>query len=438
MNLRTTIRRWAPRALALLSLLALIPTANAMPNWARKYGADCSMCHTTIPALNETGYNFRKAGFRLPSEIYHLNGTKASKDEPVKTTLDNIYAGRIQAAFNNSHTDTGINPAANQSTNRADFTEFTFYPISGSFGKYLGSLAELSLMPGTSFEVENAYVRFTAGQEDSWFTARIGVFHPFEGYGASDRPMSIDRPFMQGTPAKGAYFKPWGFDQSGVEAAYVYNRTTLSLTVFNGILIHEEGGSLLADPAQGGAWTKQSSFKNYNTKDYQLFLNQILDENGSGLSLYYYSGTLDQPIPGTLPANFTAATSFENKYTRTAVYGSWVPSLKLQFRAGYQVGKDTAYLTGADYKSKGYYGEVISALNDRLTVGTRYDRFQPTDTSTNVDKSGLTAYANIPFSDGFQMIAQYQNVSTQQGLLAGVNAPDKKENKFQLRVIWIY
>ncbi|WP_243295122.1 hypothetical protein [Geothrix mesophila] len=438
MTLTTILRRWAPRTFVLLPLLALIPRAEAMPNWARKYSADCSMCHTTVPALNETGYDFRKAGFRLTSEIYRLDGTKASKDAPAKTTMDNAYTARIQARYDSSHTDTGTNPANNQSTNQTTFFETTFYPISGSFGKYLGSLVELSLAPGDVVETENAYLRFTAGDENSWFNARIGVFHPFEGYGASDRPFSIDRPFMQTSPAKSSYFKPWGFDQAGVEASYVYKRTTISLTMFNGVMVHEEDGALIADPAQGGSWSKKSSFKNYNTKDYQLFLNQILDEKGSGVSLYYYTGTMDQPIPGTAPDAFAPATSYENKYTRTAVYASWVPTLKAQIRAGYQVGKDKAYLTGATYKSKGYFGELASSPSERLTVGARYDRFQPTDVATNVDKSGITAYANIPFNDGFQLIAQYQNVTTQQGVVAGVNAADKKENKFQIRFIWIY
>ena len=42
---------------------------SAMPMFARKYNVDCLTCHTAIPALNETGYKFRAAGYRMPEEI---------------------------------------------------------------------------------------------------------------------------------------------------------------------------------------------------------------------------------------------------------------------------------------------------------------------------------------------------------------------------------
>ena len=43
-------------------------TAQAMPAWARKYNADCTLCHTTYPRLNRTGYEFRRRGYRFEWE----------------------------------------------------------------------------------------------------------------------------------------------------------------------------------------------------------------------------------------------------------------------------------------------------------------------------------------------------------------------------------
>src|SRR5688572_22329122 len=43
--------------------------ASAMPMFARRYGVPCSTCHTSPPRLNETGYRFRAAGFRMPEEL---------------------------------------------------------------------------------------------------------------------------------------------------------------------------------------------------------------------------------------------------------------------------------------------------------------------------------------------------------------------------------
>lgn len=43
-------------------------TAQAMPAWSRKYNADCTLCHTTYPRLNRTGYEFKKRGYRFEWE----------------------------------------------------------------------------------------------------------------------------------------------------------------------------------------------------------------------------------------------------------------------------------------------------------------------------------------------------------------------------------
>ncbi|MGE0883432.1 MAG: cytochrome c [Blastocatellales bacterium] len=41
----------------------------AHPGWARKYNAKCTLCHTTYPRLNRTGYEFKRLGYRLPKEV---------------------------------------------------------------------------------------------------------------------------------------------------------------------------------------------------------------------------------------------------------------------------------------------------------------------------------------------------------------------------------
>lgn len=44
-------------------------SAKAEPSWSRKYNAKCTLCHTTYPRLNRTGYEFKRLGYRLPSEL---------------------------------------------------------------------------------------------------------------------------------------------------------------------------------------------------------------------------------------------------------------------------------------------------------------------------------------------------------------------------------
>jgi mono/diheme cytochrome c family protein len=47
----------------------LCVSARAEPSFARKYHADCTLCHTVYPHLNRTGYLFRRLGYRLPSDV---------------------------------------------------------------------------------------------------------------------------------------------------------------------------------------------------------------------------------------------------------------------------------------------------------------------------------------------------------------------------------
>ena len=54
--------------LAVLFILAAIlpPEASAVPVFARKYGFNCTMCHSAIPRLNDFGTRYRTNGYRLP------------------------------------------------------------------------------------------------------------------------------------------------------------------------------------------------------------------------------------------------------------------------------------------------------------------------------------------------------------------------------------
>src|ERR1035437_8266221 len=88
----------------LLTLLACAVTlatwtsaTRAMPIFARKYGFKCTYCHTTIPRLNETGFRFRAAGFRLPSEI----GTQTDENYEVGNSLAMALSGAVSNATTN-------------------------------------------------------------------------------------------------------------------------------------------------------------------------------------------------------------------------------------------------------------------------------------------------------------------------------------------------
>lgn len=417
-------------ALVSIFLVALAQPARSMPNFARKAGMSCDGCHTTIPRLNETGFQFRKAGFRTPDEI--------GKD--AGTSFKDTFTARIQARYDYNHrTDVSTKTSSNQLT----FHEVTIYPLSGSFGKHYGSLTELSIAGEDFVEIENAYFRYTKGTEKSFWTFRGGIFHPFEGYGASDRPYAISRPLIQTTTSNqngSTQFTPWNFDEAGLEVAYVHDRTSLSGTLFNGLFVTDDGGSFKAFPAAGGELQKPSTgFKSKDRKDIQLFANQILKEDGSGVSLYYYNGSIDLPYDSKMdPANFEPDSSFANKFSRGAAYGSWRLTPKLEAQAAYQIGQDHFYdattaSSSGTFKSKGWFAEIDAPVSDMATLGARYDMFDPSDKKIDNNKKSITAFANMPMNDGLQWIAQFQHIQSER---AGKD--DLKDNNFQLRMIWIF
>src|SRR5262244_725499 len=83
-------------------------TVFAMPFFARKLGVPCSTCHTSPPRLNETGYKFRAAGYRMPGEI-----GKDGKDGENKAFNFFDYNGlRLQGRLDT--TSTKIGPDATQ------------------------------------------------------------------------------------------------------------------------------------------------------------------------------------------------------------------------------------------------------------------------------------------------------------------------------------
>jgi len=408
----------------------------SMPMFARKFDMNCQSCHTVIPKLNETGMMFRASGWRPQADI----GT----EDKGNNEMGNITSARIQGRYD--LTSTEDKNAVKTYVNQATFYELTVYPLTGAFNKNWGSLVELTFAPEEVAEIENGYVRgnWKAGAEGV-FSTRFGIFHPWEGYGASDRPASISRPLFQTTFAKDAkaaktfVFKPWGLDQAGLEFGHDMKRTMIRGTMFNGIS-YEENSAGKADviPAQGGGLQKDPKRPSYASKDFQVTATQLLTADGGGATLYYYMGAVDLPVTG-VPADppFT-----QDKFYRAAAYASYPLVKKLMVLGGYQTGEDKyddALQVEQKSKSMGYFGEVdFSAPRDFVLAG-RYDLFDPSD---NADEDKIMAYTvavNKPANDGLQFIAEYQYKESEQGFKSpGVAWPKQKENKFQIRGIWIW
>jgi len=410
---------------ALSSVLLFVATdSNAMPNFARKYDKNCAMCHTEVPKLNKTGFEFRLAGYRMPDEIGQKEG---------KLELGDFFAARIQVQ-ENSTSGSNANGKPVTSSNQLQFFEATLYPLTGSWGSNFGSLVELSMAPGEGFEVENAYVRGAWGdQTNGWFSGKIGVMHPSEGFGASDRPLGNNRPLIQKQPSTGNPFYLWNIDEMAAEAGYYWPKTgtNLSARISNGVVWMPDGSKPVADPAQGGGLTKDSGAPGFNHKNWQVVLNQYVNKD-SGFSLYYYSGEI--PFGDTAyrdPDTGKPQAYTNNTFSRFAAYANWyVLPKKLNLLAGWLAAKDslgdsslTGYLRdggkvkGTDVgKSGGYFLEAdYEVIDNALAFGTRYDVFDPSKNIDHNTQKAASVFMNYKPLTNVQVIADLTHKTTEAG-----------------------
>jgi predicted porin len=409
-------------ALTTVLFLASVGTTSAMPMFSRKYQLECNVCHTVVPRLTETGFQFRAAGYRMPEEI--------GVAEKEAYNLANYDSVRLQARYDLSKTD---NAGVKSTVNKLTFHEITLYPLTGAYLKNYSSLFEISLASGEDPEVENAYVRGNWKLASGHVSVRFGVFHPFEGFGASDRPLAISRPLIQTSAAnfnQSTFFTPWGFDEAGLEAGYTWNRTSIRATVFNGLTFSTDENTATPATSLSGSDSKVSGRPDFNSKDYQIFANQILTDNGGGVSLFFYRGILALPVVGD------TSVFWKNNYERYAVYASYPigPALLL---GGYQQGKDDTFADATDFgprsTSRGWFAEGDVIASGRLGGVLRYDDFDP---STKIDNNKTRTYLaalNYSANNGLQAIAEYKHTKAEQ-----IATADRKIDAFQIRFIWIW
>jgi len=455
--------------------------ANAMPMFSRKLDVPCETCHTTIPRLNQTGYKFRAAGFRFPDQI--------GKADAKKFELGDTFSARGQARYDTQVTNQpngapvanvlGGVPGPRTSTNAFSFMEFTLYPLTGSWGKYLSSMSELSFSPEDFIEVENAYVRFNYGSENRFFSARAGIFHPWEGFGSSDRPFSNGRPLFQNSPISAGgrgvpyVFQPWGLDEAGLEVGGDFNKLSVRAAILGGTFMRWEEGPMAFLPfaAQTGPWKGANQATSslgkpfnaiaHNTPDFSANATYILHSDGGGVSVVYYRGNIATPTActdGTLIGqtdefgvvcgvtassladpfgtagrtdfDFSSSTAFRNNFDRVGIYGSYPVGKRFFPTVGFQFGRDTNP-NGTKFDSKGIFADGAYSLNKYVTAGMRYDWFHPNTTKLN-SQWAITPYVNIPLQNGIQFIAEYQHRDFQ------LNATNHRKNDtFQIRFIFI-
>jgi hypothetical protein len=482
MSKRAIPLKKAAQVLIVVAFVALpchFTTRNALgiPMFARRYGVPCSTCHTSPPRLNETGYQFRAAGFRMPEEIGKISDRK--------NKLTDHIGFRLQPRYDAQRSATGSQVTTKQTVNLFAAEGYLWY---GPVSKYFSSNLKITVWPEESSETElterlEGTIRFNYGKPDHFIDLRAGVPHPLEGFGGSESYVVCNtKPFIQDLRTanfnQDTFFTPLGFHQEAIATGYHYKRTTVRGEILSGIRLKADNEKFKPF-GRKEPFSKALQQSNKGGPDFRLYVNQILHHDGGNVSLYYYKGQSYLPrvdlasqsdtpsaaffmgrkinaamreeftdrLPASIlpdPARVVAADAsgkpidvenlpfFKNDFHRLAFYAGY-PIKKAHLLYGIQRGRDTIG-GGGHFTSLGHFAEaMINTLNDLSAVGVRYDWFDPARNKSHNEMKGITAYVNLWLHSELRITPEYQHLVFKQGLLQ----PNRKDDLFQLRLYWV-
>jgi hypothetical protein len=272
--------RFRPQIIAIVIVCSAVmmlvnaQEASAIPAFARKYNADCAMCHyAAYPRLNSFGLQYRRMGYRTPNEI--------NKDQDI-TNVSNYLSGRIrsQVAYDNTK------GTKERTEFRAPEVSFLYMgAISRHWSAYIHGFAD----NGSNVDF-HGHVMGMWGDMDKSFMVRFGQMHMLnqEGVGGFDRPVGITSSPIYASPlTRNGVPMVFHFDlrRKGAEIAYNYGPGRLFAQVMNGLDETGSGTRRIGDIDP--------------RKDFLIGYDHILDEIASGFTLFYLNGTTHGTVTTT-------------------------------------------------------------------------------------------------------------------------------------------
>lgn len=328
------INRVGTRLLVLVTLLAVVRPAHAIPAFARKYGLPCSACHEAWPMLNNFGQTFKDNGYQLGNDrdapvyqqpgywpiMFRVNPTwhrESNNRRAVDIVPGNANSGLVESTVTQSGFDVGgidIVTAGTLSKN----ISFLVQPFIGNSSASLGQ----------------AWVRLDNLIGSRWLNFKMGKFE-------LDEPISQERSLLTNNtgglyynyfftpPGDNNFFTGIGNLQLGVEAS---GHSENDYTRYSVAVVSNNNGV-----------TGLAASHTYNV---YANLNQGFEVPGLGLqrvgvysyfgqSPTFYQTTEGRPISGTGMGN--------RSFYRAGAYGQWYLG-KFDFSTFYIHGRDNVFL----------------------------------------------------------------------------------------------
>ncbi|MFZ5861345.1 MAG: hypothetical protein ACOYXR_00650 [Nitrospirota bacterium] len=390
----------------LLSVLVIVATATpsqAIPAFARKYDAACTLCHAAFPKLNDFGSTFRDNGYRLGTD----------RDNPVN--LPGAYfpiAFRTPVGFEytiQTHQPTLEDPDA--TIRSGSFQDFGLDVLSvgtltDSISYHLVFVLADVGTPEAGLSLESAWIRFNDLNKSPWLNVKAGIFE-------MDVPFSTKRILTLGAGYPIYDHRPAG---SMVEMSLSENQTGVEL------MGHSADDSLryTLDLVEGDntALGNKEPFSPdlYGHVTYRLHGQRVGAFSYLGREASAYLHDLSgEPIPGTgrnpktfyrygVDFNLTVRSvnflvmgmagrdpsavidsdtvtadiqpaAQDGKFYGGLVEANWHVSPELVLIARYDVVRNTQQPDPTVSKSDGDIDQVVAAVRKALTINTRNEVF---------------------------------------------------------------
>lgn len=374
------------------TLLVNTQESSAIPAFARKYNADCAMCHyAAYPRLNSFGLQFRRMGYRTPTEV--------NKDQDV-SNVSNFLSGRLRTQFGYDNTK------GNVERSEFRFPELSFMymgAISRHWSAYIHGFAN----NGSSVDM-HGYMMGIFGDANKFFTVRVGQMHMLqqEGLGGFDRPVGISSSPIHATAlTRNAAPSNFNFDlrQRGAELAYVYGPGRLFAQVTNGL---DETGSGVR---RGTDINPQ--------KDFLVGYDHILDEIASSFTVFYYNGTTHGAVTGgsTATSPDIAVTGASNtfSYSRFGFNANKIFTLPgtgfFEVMGGFVRSYDNvSRATGSDVAGNSFYAETQQYITGpELTFFQRFSLIDLDGGKKNTTRKDYTFGAVTPIETWLRLAGEY-------------------------------
>lgn len=385
----------AAAAMALGILLSSSQSAQAVPAFARKFKVKCYNCHTIPPALNKTGYMFKRLGYRLPPD--DMDGTKpwpkiGELDKNIPFSITNSLAIVTQGSFTADKNYTAGTPSSTSSFNLDEAALFAVGTVPDTNFSFF---VQYELYQGGQNDLEQASFTYTGGRANSSYFAKAGEMHLQEGEGTRAAMFYnlFPEPALTLTNVDPLNFS---LDQHpvGVDVGYTwaspYFKQILAVSgkVTNGL--NADGSEILFNSTK-------------NSKDVWFDADYWFGPDG-GLTFMTYYGSKDQVQNQGAPDEFT----YRPTIRRYGVFGNYLFFDKLDILGGYLRSRDDWQAEfgnpTTNFISNGFRGEVDYYVQTGWAVMARYDRLNqsitgspmaPTEAWGVGSEKALTALGNV-------------------------------------------